>query len=1412
MITADPARRAAVLVEVQELLRADAAPEEHALLCAFAPLLLEQWPDRLVLALAPAVLAIRIRTHLRFVAERISPAWQLYRGQPGLQVDVSNPSDEQARLLGAAEAAGGETTVIRTHSLDAPFILESLKNYCRKAGLRVLSAFGSVFCVRRQWERVVWIGGPQEEGSREAYCQIEVERVESHERLQRMERELHAVLKCVLLAVQEFPRMIGVLQELLPRLHARRGDSSQAETARQFLDWLLRENFVFFGTVRYQPGPEGVLQRVQESAAGVFNDPALLPIVFPGLLEEVEAGILPTADDARLVDIDYCHNAEAIYHFEPIDDIVIREWTSDGSLAGATLLLGRFSQGALAARPGDIPLLKEKQAWLLERSGDVVDSHVYREVRALFNRFPKRELFYADVTSLKEVIDRIIFMTSDDELAVHVRRGSGYVAVAVALSRPRYAYEMEEQIAQALSAEYGPISFSGSTDCGSVMLLMFYMDSSLLRDEVSESGVQELLGPWVLTWEDRAARELAAHVGERRARALLRRYRDGLSGLYREATPPSEVAADLTELEALGAGLALIVVPRHSQAVLLKVFAQRAMSLSATIRTLENLGLTVTEELRVPLDLPDGRKCLLYRFEVEARSERIAALLLSSGQARFRRVLQAIDDGRATDGSLNALILQVGLDWREVEALRAIRNHLLQIFARYNVETVNQVLLKNSHVALALYRAFAARFDPQLADEREGAIAASDQSVEAALRDVQGLTEDEILRALFGLIRAALRTNLFQRPERPAIAIKIDSRRVEAMPSPRPVFEIYVHSRLLEGIHLRGGRVARGGIRWSDRPDDFRTEVLGLMKTQMVKNAVIVPVGSKGGFVLKGRLPGKPAIEDYLRDRYREFVSGLLDVTDNVVDGQVIHPPQVVRRDDPDPYLVVAADKGTAQLSDTANSVSQQYGFWLGDAFASGGRHGYDHKALGITARGTWECVRHHFRNLGVDVQREPFTVAGIGDLCGDVFGNGMLQSRTTKLVATFNHVHVFVDPDPDPETSFHERERVFRLPSSSWMDYDAARISRGGGVFERSAKAVPVSPEMRRLLDLEGDTVTGESLVRHILRARVDLLYNGGIGTYVKASQEEQADVGDRANDRVRVDARDLRARVVAEGGNLGLTQRARLEYWAAGGQINTDAVDNSGGVDMSDHEVNLKILMDVLIKRGLVSGRDERNRILERLAEDVAALVLADNADQSRALTLDGLRSARDYEGFVGLLEELCAARILDPQEDGVPTRDELAGWRGQGRGLPRPLLAVVLGQVKRWARDGLLASRFPDSEAGRPFLEVYFPRALRERYSELFEQHALKREIIATVAVNHVVNHAGVRLLPQLVRAGGSDVGAVVATYVASEAELDAAHRRAAVAAQGSRAGEEHARLLEIEDALAEATTSRPRTPLT
>jgi glutamate dehydrogenase len=1024
---------------------------------------------------------------------------------------------------------------------------------------------------------------------------------------------------------------------------------------------------------------------------------------------------------------------------------------------------------------------------------------VWRRTRATFNQLPKADLLYADVADLKRVIDRIVHVASDEEIVVQHREGPGYETLYVAFSRLRYSHRTERELGRALGEAFGPVAFNTSVSAGAVSVLIFYFDSLRLDRPLEMSEVRHLVVSLITTWEDRAAAAVEEAFGEREGRRLLRRYvtPQTRSGLYREVTAPGDVPADLERLEELDTRLDVRVIPRTAERVTVALYSLRTLDLTDILKTMQNLGLTVVEELCIPLNLPEGRRCLLYRFHTEAPAERIGALL--EGEERVAEALRALDEERATDDPLNGLILSAGLGWRDVEVLRTLRNHLLQIRTHWNTETVNGVLVRNAPVAQALHRAFATRFDPGLEGDRDPAVEAADGGVEAALEAVRSLAEDEVLRALGNLIAASVRTNAYQKPERPAFSIKVDSSRVEGMPSPRPMFEIFVHSRRLEGIHLRGGRVARGGIRWSDRHDDFRTEILGLMKTQMVKNSVIVPEGSKGGFVLKGDLPPRPALDEYLVDRYREYVSGLLDVTDNMEDGRILHPPDVVRRDEDDAYLVVAADKGTAHLSDTANSVSAQYGFWLGDAFASGGSVGYDHKKMGITARGAWECVHHHFRNLGLDIQKDPFTVAAIGDMGGDVFGNGMLLSPAIRLVAAFNHLHVFLDPEPDAERSFAERQRLFRKPRSSWRDYDESLISRGGGVFDRSAKAIPLSPEVKALLDIETDRASGEEVVRKILSARVDLLYNGGIGTYVKASGEEHAEVGDRANDRVRVDAKSVRARVVGEGGNLGFTQRARLEYWAAGGRINTDAIDNSGGVDASDHEVNIKILLDMLCKKGLIGGRGERDRLFLDMTDEVADLVLADNAGQALALSLDGLRSIRDPEAFVDLIDDLAGAGLLNRADEFVPRRRELLAARNRERGLPRPLLGVLLGYAKMSCYRLLLETDFPDRPLARPFLDGYFPAVLRERFSEQFAEHVLRREIVATSAVNYVVNRGGITLLPRLMGGASVEIGDVMAAWVEADREAGAPALREALLAARRPAGEEQETLLQIEDAL-------------
>ncbi len=1399
MITVDPKGRVDRLQALTEALKRDAPPEDRDLLLQLAPSLFAEMPDRIALGLPLPALLGRLQSHFRFLVREMPASHQLYKGLPGIHVVARNPGEDEARRIGGGQGVPIESTIVETHTLDAPFIYESLKNYFRKQGLRVFSAIHPIFTVRRQWERIAWLGGPKDDGQKECFCHFQIEEVESKERLRRIEHEIYSVLKCVFTAVEDFQDMLRNVRDIKPLLKSRGAGAGDVESARAFLDWLLADNYVFQGVVRYRVGADGQAERVAETATGVFQDPALLPVVFPGLLEEVEAKLVPKADDARIIEIDYCNNAQAIYHLEPIDDIVVREWSTDGTLAGATLLLGRMAKGAFTQKAAEIPLLRQKHDWILTQSGATPGSHAYREIRALFNRFPHRELFYADVASLKDVVERLVYLTSDEEIVVHSRSGPGYVALSVAFSRLRYSYRVEEDLKRGFAEEFGPISFSGSADLGAVSLLVFYFEAERLERPVSVDEARALATPLLTTWEDRAGVALEKAFGESEGRALFRKYirTESRSGLYRESTPPDQVPADIRFFEALEGRLEVRIAAKKPQVASINLYHVEPLGLTDTLRTLQNLGLEVVDEMRLPLVLPGSRTAYLYRFDVSAGVERIAALI--SGEERFARALQALDEGRASDDPLNGLLLLAGLDWREVEVLRTLRNHLLQLRTHYNVETVNGVLLRNSGATGAIYQLFKARFDPDFVGDRQAATDAAEAGLLRALESVRSLAEDEVLRALANLVRAALRSNVFQRPERPVFSIKLDSRKVEGMPSPRPMFEIYVHSRLLEGIHLRGGKVARGGIRWSDRHDDFRTEVLGLMKTQMVKNSVIVPVGSKGGFVLKGNVPGRPALDQYLIDRYREFVSGLLDITDNIVEGTVLHPPEVVRHDGEDPYLVVAADKGTAHLSDTANSVSNQYGFWLGDAFASGGSVGYDHKKMGITARGAWECVKHSFKNLGMDIQKEPFSAVGIGDMSGDVFGNGALLSPVMKLLAAFNHLHVFIDPAPDVEKSFEERQRLFALPRSGWRDYDAALIGKGGGVFDRSAKAIPLSPEMRALLEISADSASGEEVVRRILQARVDLFYNGGIGTYVKAQGEDDADVGDRTNDRVRIGGADLRARVVGEGGNLGFTQRGRLEYWQKGGLINTDAVDNSGGVDTSDHEVNIKILMNVLVKQGVVKGRDERNRILAEMTGEVGELVLADNASQALCLSLDGRRSAARYEEFVKFVEDMVGAGALNRADDAIPTSAELLGSPERKRGLPRPLLAVLLGHTKNWAFQMLMETDFPGSPEGRPLLDAYFPKRLRDSYAAHFEGHALKQEIVATVAVNYIVNNAGITFFERATEKSKADMGALVAAYFDLDRSTGARDKRAAAKAADSPAAKEQEALLEIEDAL-------------
>jgi glutamate dehydrogenase len=879
-----------------------------------------------------------------------------------------------------------------------------------------------------------------------------------------------------------------------------------------------------------------------------------------------------------------------------------------------------------------------------------------------------------------------------------------------------------------------------------------------------------MIAETVRTWSDRLRAALIETRGELEGRQLADRFANAYPAAYEEDVSIPAALADMNQLGEVMAdpdriAMRLAADPAAAaETIHLRLFRSATpIALSQALPILENMGFVVLSEHPYSIEVPGQRPIWLQDFQMQRRDGgTVSPEALGS---RFTDTFAAVWIGRAENDGFNRLVVVTGMTWRQAAVLRAYCKFLLQTGGTFSQAYMEQVLASNAGIASMLSQLFEAQFDPALkAPRRETELTRVQGEIARLLDAVTSLDEDRILRRFLGALRATLRTNYYQKdgkdPFKSWLSFKLDPRNVPELPQPRPAFEVFVYSPRVEGVHLRMGHVARGGIRWSDRREDFRTEVLGLMKAQNVKNTVIVPVGAKGGFVPK-RLPANASREDVQREGvecYRTFIRGLLDLTDNIVDGKLVPPPQVVRRDDDDPYLVVAADKGTATYSDIANRISAEYNFWLGDAFASGGSVGYDHKKMGITARGAWECVKRHFRELGIDTQSQDFTAIGIGDMAGDVFGNGMLQSPHMKLLAAFNHQHIYLDPTPDANASFAERQRLFALPRSTWEDYDRKLISKGGGVFPRSAKSIKLSAQIQAMFGVKRDSATPLELIKLILCMQVDLLWNGGIGTYVKASDESHAEVGDRANDAVRVNGKDLRCRVVGEGGNLGLSQRGRVEYATHGGKLNTDFVDNSGGVDCSDHEVNIKILLNNLPQRAELT-LTKRNKLLVDMTDEVAQLVLRDNYLQSQALSVLETRAVSDLLEHAHSIRSLELAGALDRGLEFLPGAEEITERHKTARGLTRPELSILLAYSKMALYSRLIDSDVPEDSYLGHELERYFPRLIQQRLGKYLHQHRLRREIIATATTNSMVNRMG----PTFARRVQEDTGAGAATVV-------------------------------------------------
>ncbi len=1369
--------------------------------CRFLENMLDPGDPRTVIDFAEIFFSKASR---EFLAERTAEelarvthgAFEFLRGSRADRVDVQvlNPDED-------VEGWYAPVTVIRTSVSERPFIVDTIREYLHAQGLPIEHNVYPVIDVQRDESGQVVAVGPSLEGrSRESLVHCEVPLITDADRRAEIEAAIRGRLEDAVAATDDFHPMIDAVNDTVTELaetaRAIESRRTEMEEAQAFLRWLRDGAFVFLGYREYriEDGEKGRYVRVDpESGLGILRDPGESTFADPVPLEDLPPSIRELAEGGPILIISKTNAESTVHRRARMDYVGVKTVDGHGRIVGERRFIGLFTSKAYGEPAEAIPILREKLQRILAAAGLQAGSHDYKEINTIFNSMPKEELFLGSADEIGLDIETILTSYNTEGVRVSVRpdplaRGS---SVMVILPKERFSGEVrkwiERLLVERLDGEV--LNYHLALGTGDQARLHFYMgprERTLLP--VAPAELEADLRELIRSWQDRVEARLEEVRSPDEARRLARRYGEGFSREYQAAVAPERAVIDILELEAMAAegrevGI-LFAEPDGSPPVeeddpvseLNLYLRGQRLVLSDFMPILESLGLRVVAVSPFEVKGAGVGNAAIYSFAVQdARGRPLD--IDAHGDLLGGSVL-AMRADRTTRDSLNGLVLQAGLHWREVDVVRALAAYAFQMQAVPSRSSIPSALARYPEMARSLVEWFTAKFEPRGEDEnagRGGDVRIARARYLSGLGSVDALTDDRALRRLGMLLDAAVRTNFFRCGGRvptresggaPYISVKFDSQRLSEIQTSRLTWEVWVRSARMEGVHLRGSPVARGGIRWSDRPDDFRTEVLGLVKTQMVKNAVIVPGGSKGGFVLL-RVPEDPEERaEEGKAQYQTLQRGLLDLTDNLdPDGNIVPPPDVVCWDDPDPYLVVAADKGTARFSDVANGVSDEYGFWLQDAYASGGSNGYDHKAVGITARGAWECVKRHFRELRKNIQEEPFTVAGIGDMSGDVFGNGMLLSKQIRLVAAFDHRHIFIDPDPDPASTWTERKRMFDLGRSSWDDYDRSLLSEGGMIVARGSKEVVLSPQAIEALGLpEGtDPLDGESLIRVILTAPVELLWNGGIGTYVKATSETHAQVGDAANDAVRIDAPDLRCKVIGEGGNLGLTQAARIEYSLRGGRLNTDALDNSGGVDLSDREVNLKILLSRPVRQGDLPW-DERNQLLEDLTDRVAEGVLKDNWSQSLAISLDELRQTDGFDDFRDLMVGLERAGLLDRYAEHLPTLEVLVERSELGEGLQRPELCVLLAYAKLQVKGALVATDLPDEPELEPYILEYFPDAAIERAGhDAVSEHRLRREIVTSQLTNDLVDLMGATFVHRVARDTGRSVRDIVAAWL-------------------------------------------------
>ncbi|MEV5435772.1 NAD-glutamate dehydrogenase [Streptomyces sp. NPDC052682] len=1297
-------------------------------------------------------------------------------------------------------------TVVEVVTDDMPFLVDSVTNELTRQGRGIHVVIHPQFVVRRDVTgRLIEVqpgppaGDLPHDAHVESWIHVEIDRETDREDLKQITADLLRVLSDVREAVEDWGKMRDAAIRLAEGLPGEPVPADlpgpQVEEARELLRWLADDHFTFLGYREYQLREDDSLAAVPGTGLGILrSDPQHAGDdqhpVSPSF-ERLPADARRKAREHKLLVLTKANSRATVHRPSYLDYIGVKKFDAEGNVVGERRFLGLFSSAAYTESVRRVPVIRRKVEEVLERAGFSPHSHDGRDLLQILETYPRDELFQTPVGELQSIVTSVLYLQERRRLRLYLRQDEygRYYSALVYLPRDRYTTGVRLRIIDILKEELGGTSVDFTAwNTESILSRLHFVvrvpqgtELPHLSDADKER-IEARLVEAARSWADGFAEALTAEMGEEHAAELLRRYANAFPEGYKADHTPRSAVADLAHLEQLDEERTFALslyepVGATPEERRFKIYRRGdAISLSAVLPVLNRLGVEVVDERPYELRCADRSVAWIYDFGLRMPTPRSgAASFGDDARERFQDAFAATWTGKAENDGFNALVLSAGLTWRQAMVLRAYAKYLRQAGSTFSQDYMEDTLRNNVHTTRLLVSLFEARMSPDRQRAGHEIVDALLEEVDAALDQVASLDEDRILRSFLTVIKATLRTNFFQQAEdgRPHdyVAMKFDPQAIPDLPAPRPAFEIWVYSPRVEGVHLRFGKVARGGLRWSDRREDFRTEILGLVKAQMVKNTVIVPVGAKGGFVAK-QLPDPSVDRDAWMAEgiacYRTFISALLDITDNMVAGQVVPPADVVRHDGDDTYLVVAADKGTATFSDIANEVAGTYNFWLGDAFASGGSAGYDHKGMGITARGAWESVKRHFRELGVDTQSEDFTVVGIGDMSGDVFGNGMLLSEHIRLVAAFDHRHIFLDPDPDAAVSYAERRRLFELPRSSWEDYDKELLSQGGGVFPRTAKSIPVNAHVRQALGIEDKVtkMTPADLMKAILRAPVDLLWNGGIGTYVKASTESHADVGDKANDAIRVDGSDLRVKVVGEGGNLGLTQLGRIEFALHGGRINTDAIDNSAGVDTSDHEVNIKILLNGLVADGDMTVK-QRNKLLAEMTDEVGRLVLRNNYAQNTAIA-NALAQSKDMlHAQQRYMKHLVREGHLDRALEFLPTDRQIRERLAQGQGLTGPETAVLLAYTKITVAEELLHTSLPDDPYLRGLLHCYFPTALREQFPDQINSHPLRREITTTVLVNDTVNTGGTTYLHRLREETGASLEEIVRAQTVARA---------------------------------------------